>query len=79
MSGVREHRVQSSLSARGSGMDIGGGVIVADPVTGLAVDVHVWMLLVHEAEGFRERSVAVSLSYNPRPQTAVGLKACVAP
>ena len=35
----------------GAGMDIGGGVTVASP-TGLAVDLRVRMLLVHQAEGF---------------------------
>ena len=39
----------------GAGMDIGGGLVVADAGTGLAVDVRVRMLVVHQAEGFRER------------------------
>ena len=64
---------------QGSGMDIGGGVIVSDAASGLAVDVRVRMLLVHEAEGFSERGVSVSLSYNPTPQTPLGLTARVAP
>ena len=64
---------------QGSGMDVGGGLVVSDAVTGLAVDVRVRMLLVHEAEGFRERGVSVSLSYNPTPQTPLGLTARVAP
>ena len=37
------------------------------------------MLLVHEAAGFRERGVSVSLSYNPTPSTPLGLTARVAP
>ena len=64
---------------QGSGMDVGGGLVVSDPVTGLAVDVRVRMLLVHEAEDFRERGVSVSLSYNPTPQTPLGFTARVAP
>ena len=64
---------------QGSGMDIGGGLIVSDAASGLAVDVRVRMLLVHEAEGFQERGVSVSLSYNPTPQTPLGLTARVAP
>ena len=53
----------------GVGMDIGGGLVVADAGSGLAVDVQVRMLVVHQAEGFRERGMAVSLSYNPTPST----------
>ena len=64
---------------QGSGMDVGGGLVVSDPVTGLAVDVQVRMLLVHEADDFRERGVSVSVSYNPTPQTPLGLTAKVAP
>ena len=63
----------------GAGMDVGGGLVVADAGTGLAVDVRVRMLLVHQAEGFRERGMAVSLSYNPTPSTPLGLVARVAP
>ena len=64
---------------QGSGMDVGGGLIVSDAASGLAVDVRVRMLLVHEAEGFSDRGVSVSLSYNPTPQTPLGLTARVAP
>ncbi|MCY4633221.1 MAG: hypothetical protein OXG04_01715 [Acidobacteria bacterium] len=60
-------------------MDVGGGLIVADAGTGLAVDLRVRMLLVHKAEGFRERGMALSLSYNPTPSTPMGFAAKVAP
>ena len=63
----------------GAGMDVGGGLVVSDASTGLAVDVRVRMLVMHQAEGFRERGVAVSLSYNPRPSTPLGFVARVAP
>ena len=63
----------------GAGMDVGGGVVVADGPTGLAVDVRVRTLVVHQAEGFRERGVAVSFSYNPTPSTPLGFTARVAP
>ena len=63
----------------GAGMDIGGGLVVADSSTGLAVDVRVRILVVHQAEGFRERGVAVSFSYNPTPSTPLGFTARVAP
>ena len=63
----------------GAGMDVGAGLIVSDVSTGLAVDVRVRTLVMHQAEGFRERGMAVSLSYNPTPQTPLGLTARVAP
>ena len=63
----------------GAGMDVGAGLVVSDAGTGLAVDVRVRTLLVHQDEDFSERGVAVSLSYNPTPQTPLGLVARVAP
>ena len=63
----------------GAGMDIGGGLVVADAGSGLAVDVQVRMLVVHQAEGFRERGMAVSLSYNPTPSTPTDFTVKVAP
>ena len=63
----------------GAGIDVGVGLIVSDSSTGLAVDVRVRTLLVHQAEGFRERGMALSLSYNPTPSTPLGFTAKVAP
>ena len=63
----------------GAGMDVGAGLIVADASTGLSVDVRVRTLLVHQDENFRERGVALSLSYNPTPSTPLGFVAKVAP
>ena len=63
----------------GAGMDVGGGLVVSDESTGLTVDVRVRMLVVHQAEGFRERGMALSLSYNPTPATPLGFTARVAP
>ena len=60
-------------------MDVGGGLVVSDASTGLAVDLRVRMLVMHQAEGFRERGMAVSLSYDPTPSTPLGLVARVAP
>ena len=60
-------------------MDVGAGLIVSDSSTGLAVDVRVRTLLVHQAEGFRERGMALSLSYKPTPSTPLGFTAKVAP
>ena len=63
----------------GAGMDVGAGLVVSDAGTGLAVDVRVRTLLVHQDEDFSERGVAVSLSYNPTPSTPLGFLAKVAP
>ena len=63
----------------GAGLDIGGGLVVSDTSTGLAVDLRVRMLAMHQADGFRERGMALSLSYNPTPRTPLGLTARVAP
>ena len=52
---------------------------MSDASTGLAVDLLVRMLVMHQAEGFRERGMALSLSYNPTPSTPLGLTARVAP
>ena len=56
----------------GAGLDVGGGLLVSDAGTGLAVDVRVRTLLVHQAEGFSERGVALSLSYTPTPSSPLG-------
>ena len=51
----------------GAGLDVGAGLVMADASTGLAVDLRVRTLVLHQAEGFRERGLALSLSYTPTP------------
>ena len=63
----------------GAGVDIGGGLVVLDPLSGLSADVRVRMLLVHQDAGFRERGVSVSFSYDPTPRTPLGFLAKVSP
>ena len=63
----------------GAGLDIGGGLTVSDASTGLAVDMRMRMLVVHQAEGFQERGMSVSFSYAPTPSTPLGFAARVAP
>ena len=63
----------------GAGMDVGVGLVVSDAGSGLAVDVRVRTLLVHQDKDFSERGVAVSLSYNPTPSSPLGFLARVAP
>ena len=63
----------------GAGMDLGGGLTASAPLMGLSVDVRVRTLLVHQAEGFRDRGMSVSFGYNPTPGTPLGFAAKVAP
>ena len=63
----------------GRGMDLGAGLVLADGVTGLAVDIRVRRLLVHHAEGFAESGMSISVSYNPTPSTPLGFTARVSP
>ena len=72
-------RHDSGDAETGVGMDLAGGLVVFDSGTGLAVDGRVRTLLVHQTEGFHERGMAVTLSYNPTPSTPLGFNARVAP
>ena len=48
--------------------------MLADGVTGLAVDVRI-RRLVHEAAGFAESGMSVSVSYDPTPKKPLGFTA----
>ena len=61
------------------GVDIGGGLIVSDALTGLSAGVRVRMLLVHQDQGFRDRGVSLSFGYNPTPLTPFGFMAKLTP
>ena len=63
----------------GAGVDVGGGLIVSDAVTGLSADVRVRMLLAHQDRGFRDRGVSISFGYNPTPSTPLGFVAKLTP
>ena len=56
----------------GYGADIGAGLSWSDPARGLTADVRARALLMHEAEGFRERGVSGTLSWDPEPSTELG-------
>ena len=58
----------------GAGVDLGGGLVVKHPLTGLSADVQIRMLLVHQAEGFGERGGSVRLSLGPNAVDAAGLQ-----
>ena len=63
----------------GAGMDVGGGLSFTDTVTGLSLDVRVRTLVVHQADGFTERGMSLSLGWDPTPSSPLGLTARVAP
>ena len=63
----------------GTGMDVGAGLVFADAGTGLSVDVRVRRLVVHQADGFAEHGMSISVSYNPTPTTPLGFTARVSP
>ena len=63
----------------GAGMDVGGGLAFADAVTGLSPDVRVRTLVVHQADGFSERGMSLSLRWGPTSSSPLGLTAEVAP
>ena len=58
----------------GAGMDVGAGLVMSDPSTGLSVDVRVRTLLVHQAEGFRERGRGAVAELQPDPVDGAGLR-----
>ncbi len=63
----------------GAGADIAAGLTVSDLLSGLSVDARVRTLLVHEAEGYEERGVSLSLVYDPSPSTPLGFTARLSP
>ena len=55
---------------RGSGLDIGGGLVVSDPSTGLSADVRVRVrVLLAKPPGSGNEGVSVSLSYSDARST----------
>ena len=63
----------------GAGMDVGGGLVFTDAVTGLSLDVRVRTLVMHQADGFTERGMSLSFGWDPTPSSPLGLTARVAP
>ena len=63
----------------GTGMDVAGGISFTDTVTGLSMDVRVRTLVAHQAKGFTDRGMSVSLGWNPTPSSPMGFSALVAP
>ena len=63
----------------GLGMDLGGGLIVSDALTGFSADVRLRMLVMHQDEGFRDSGVSISFSFDPTPATPFGFMAKLTP
>ena len=56
----------------GFGIDVGGGIAWSDPRRGLSAALRGRGLLSHESEGFRERGIAGSLSWQPAGSSGRG-------
>ena len=56
----------------GFGIEAGGGVRYRDPGRGLSLSADGRMLALHEDGDLRDRGVAVSLEWDPRPDTRLG-------
>ena len=63
----------------GTGVDVVGGLAFTDASTGLSLDVQVRTLVAHQAEGFTERGMSLSLGWDPTPSSPLGFAARVAP
>ena len=75
----RRIRQDGGDAETGRGMDLGTGLVLADSVTGLAVDIRLRRLLVHQAEEFAESGMSISVSYTPTASTPLGFTARVTP
>ena len=57
----------------GTGTDVGGSLAWLDPRRGIAAEVEARALLTHADEDFRERGIAGSLAWDPKPSSDLGL------
>ena len=57
----------------GFGADFGAGLALEDPARGISSALRARGLLTHEADGFRERGISGSLSFDPAPETERGV------
>ena len=61
----------------GFGVDIGGGLAWSDSRRGITAEFRGRALLTHEADGFRERGLSGSLSWDPQPASDRGPRASI--
>ena len=56
----------------GFGLDVGGGIAWSHPASGLSGELRARGLVTHEAGGLRDRGIAGSLGFDPRPDSERG-------
>ena len=56
----------------GFGLEVGGGLAWFDPASGVSAELRARGLVTHEAGGFRDRGIAGSLGWDPRPGSERG-------
>ena len=56
----------------GFGLDVGGGLAWSHPASGLSGELRARGLVTHEAGGLRDRGIAGSLGFDPRPDSERG-------
>ncbi len=56
----------------GSGLEIGGGIVWADPALGLSLDVSGRTLIAHGDDDLKDRGYAASFAFDPDPATRRG-------
>ncbi len=66
-------RLDGGDAETGFGADLSGGLSLANPQRGLALDLKGRGLIVHEARGFREWGASGSLTWDPLPETDRGV------
>ena len=74
--GIRQDGGEAEV---GTGLDVGGGLVLADGPSGLQIDRRVRTLVMHQHEDFREHGFALAISYSPTPSIPLGLSAEVTP
>ena len=65
-------RLDGGDAETGIGADLGGGIALANPARGLALDMQARGLVAHRSSGFREWGASLSASWDPRPATDRG-------
>ena len=57
----------------GFGVELGGGIAWTDPRLGLSVDIEGRALISHEDGAMKDRGFSAALTYDPRPDSPLGL------
>ena len=70
-------RYDGGNAETGFGVDVGTGLVWVDPASGLSAQVSARGLLTHESDGFRDRGIAGSLAWDPRPDSNRGFSLTV--